>query len=169
MSKKVRFESSPIPSTEEHHLKKINFYDIFSTTNHEDSLEQIAEKIFNDMPQWIQILFTIRNKLVSFIGLEDGSSKEFQELLKKDTYIGYFKVFKRKSNSLTLGLNDKHLNFRVEIKNTKENEFNIKVLTLVEFNNLFGSIYMKVVQPLHFIVVRSMVSRAYKRPQKIDS
>ena len=61
-----------------------------------------------------------------------------------------------------LGANDKHLNFRVSVYNSNETLFNIKVTTLVEYNNRFGKIYMTIIKPFHHIIVKAMVKQAYK-------
>ena len=61
-----------------------------------------------------------------------------------------------------LEANNKRLNFRESIYNSYETLFNIKVSTLVKYNNRFGEIFMTIVKPFHHIFVKAMVNQAYK-------
>ena len=142
-------------------LDRIDFQDTFSTTNKKDSLKDIGHKIFNNPPWWIILLFLIRNILVKIVGLKTSLPKDHNEEFKVGGYIGFFKIYEITEDEIIMGADDKHLNFRASIYNDHSEEYNIKVTTLVQFNNNLGRIYMKLIGPFHRLVVSSMVKKAY--------
>ncbi|UUC45104.1 DUF2867 domain-containing protein [Flavobacterium cerinum] len=143
-------------------LVKIDFSDTFSTTNHQDSIAEITRKIFGQSPVWIRTLFTIRNFLVRLIGLKNEKPSDYNVGLAVGQYIGFFKVFSVDKTEILLGADDTHLNFRALIQNTSTANYNIKVTTLVAYNNQKGRYYMRFILPFHRIVVKSMVRQAYQ-------
>lgn len=155
-------EHTPLTEAFKSLLPKIDFFDIFSTTNHVDSLELISHKIFNTTPKWVAFLFRIRNSIANIIGLKHELPKDFNENFKVGGYIKFFKIFDIKTDQVILGANDKHLNFRAIITRTEDTNYNIKLTTLVEYNNNLGKIYMAIVKPFHRIVVKHMVKNAYQ-------
>ncbi len=86
----------------------------------------------------------------------------YHEKFEVDGYIGFFKIFSISETEIILGANDKHLDFRAIITKDKALVYNIKVITLVSYNNTFGKIYMTIIKPFHRIVVKSLVKNAYK-------
>lgn len=142
-------------------LDKIDFRDTFATQNKKESLECLAHKIFNQPSVFIKSLFLVRNTLVKLIGLSSSKPKDYNEDYKVGGYIGFFRIYEIKEDEIILGLNDKHLNFRVSIFNDRETKFNIKVTTIVQFNNKAGLFYMNAIKPFHRIVVKGMVKKAF--------
>ncbi len=159
---KVKKENTPKTNSIKYAFKTLDFADTFSTTNHKNSLETITHLIFGTMPKWISRLMYLRNVLVKLFGLKTEMAKEFNSNFKPGDVIGFFKIFSVTNNEVMLGANDKHLDFRVSIYNSKEPQYNIKVTTLVQYNNLFGKIYMTLIKPFHVLVVKCMVKQAYK-------
>nr|WP_319397667.1 DUF2867 domain-containing protein [uncultured Carboxylicivirga sp.] len=160
--KKVREEQTVLTQDLNELLPKIDFCDTFATTNHENSMQQIAHLVFNTTPGWVKILFSIRNKIVGVFGLKTKMPDDYNEEYKVGGYVKFFKIYSISDNEVVLGANDSHLNFRAVITNNHSNEFNIKVTTLVEFNNTTGKIYMGVIKPFHRQVVKRMVKNAFK-------
>lgn len=142
-------------------LDQIDFRDTFATQNKKDSLECLAHKIFNQPSVFIKFLFLVRNTLVKLIGLSSSKPKDYNEDYKVGGYVGFFRIYEIKEEEIILGLNDKHLNFRVSIFNDSETKFNIKVTTIVQFNNKAGLFYMNAIKPFHRIVVKAMVKKAF--------
>lgn len=139
--KKVREEKVCITESGKECLASIDFSDTFATTNHVDSIERVTELIFETMPKWIDKLFEFRNWMVSFWGLKtDFKSKDG---------VGFFKTYKESKNEIILGVDDSHLNFRALVCNTGTKCYNIKVTTLVHYNNRKGKIYMRLIKPFH--------------------
>lgn len=161
--KSVKEEHAPLSQDLKNLLPKIDFFDIFSTTNHVDSLEVISNKIFNTTPTWIAFLFKIRNSIANIIGLKYELPADFNENFKVGGYIKFFKIFDITEHQVVLGADDKHLNFKAVITRTTEASYNIKVTTLVEYNNHLGKVYMTIVKPFHRIVIKRMIKNAYQK------
>lgn len=142
-------------------LITIDFSDTFSTTNHINSITEIALLLFGQSPKWIRILFRIRSFLVRFIGLKNEKPLDYNPGITVGQYIGFFKVFAIEEDEIILGADDSHLNFRAVIQNTHTTLYNIKVTTLVHYNNRKGRFYMWLIKPFHRIVVKNMVRQAY--------
>jgi hypothetical protein len=158
----VKTEQSPNTKGIKEALSRIDFTDTFSTTNHKDSLETITHLIFGTMPKWVMFLMRLRNALVKIFGLKTDMDKDFKPQYKPGESIGFIKVFSVQDNEVLIGADDKHLDFRVSVFNSKEYQHNIKVTTLVKYNNLFGKVYMALIRPFHIVIVKHMVKQAYK-------
>lgn len=159
---KVKTEIAPETKLIKEALPKIDFTDTFSTTNHQDTLETITHLIFGKEPKWVTLLFKIRNAIVKLFGLKTEMPKDGNTQFKVGSYIGFFQIYNIIENEVLLGADDSHLKFRVSILNSQEKDFNIKVTTLVQYNNTFGKIYMTIIKPFHCLVVKSMIKNAHK-------
>ncbi len=160
--KKVKEEKTPLMYIERDILKKIDFSDTFSTINKEDTLKEITNLIFNNPPSWVKFLFILRNRMVKIIGLKNSVPTDFKETFEIGGYIGFFKIYAISNDEIILGADDSHLNFRAVILKDNTSDYNIKTITLVEYNNTKGKIYMSLIKPFHRIVVKSLVKKAYK-------
>lgn len=160
---KVREETTLPEYTNGGYLDQINFSDTFATTNHQSNLKEITHLVFNNPPKWIQWLFHLRNKLVNLLGLKTEIPADYNERFSIGGYIGFFKIFFISDTKIVLGANDTHLNFRAIVLNNNEASYNIKVITLVQYNNAFGKVYMRAIAPFHRVVVKRMVKSAYKK------
>ena len=160
---KVKAEATPVTKGIENCLQRVDFKDTFSTTNHVDSIEDVALLIFQKAPAWIDRLMKMRNAAVKLIGLKTEAPADYKPSIEVGGYIGFFKIIDIYDNEIIMGVDDKHLNFRVSVYDSKETEFNIKISTLVEYNNRFGKVYMFFVKPFHRVVVKVMVKQAYRK------
>jgi hypothetical protein len=142
-------------------LSQVDFNDTFSVTNHKNNLHEISKLIFNNPPQWISWLFNLRNKLVKIVGLKTEIPHDYNTHFCVGGYIGFFRIFSISDTQLVLGADDSHLNFRAIILKTNETAYNVKVVTLVQYNNSLGRFYMHLIKPFHVIVVKRMVKNAY--------
>lgn len=163
---KVKEESIFISENAANLLPRIDFADTFSTTNRIHSIQEITNQIFNTTPKWIAFLFKIRNSIVQFFGLKTTLPEDHHEEFKVGSYIKFFKIYDITPSEVILGANDSHLNFRAIVSDTKVASHNIKVTTLVEYNNKKGKIYMNLIKPFHRMVVKRMVSQAFQSPEK---
>lgn len=159
---KVREEKTPITDDLRNSLARIDFTDTFSTTNHINSLEEITHLVFNKAPKWVDVLFKLRNKAAALVGLKTTIPEDYNENFTIGGYVAFFKIFAISDNQVILGVDDTHLNFRAVIKKMESDTYNIKVITIVEFNNRMGKIYMGIIKPFHRIVVKRMVKNAYR-------
>jgi hypothetical protein len=127
------------------------------------SISEIGRLFFSSVPDWVEYLFKIRNKIVSLWGLKTSNSlKDRQNRLDNFKFepkeqFGLFKVFSKTNNEVILGEDDKHLNFRVSLFIDKQtNDSDTKRLTIstsVCFKNCIGKLYFFVVKPFHKIIV----------------
>jgi Protein of unknown function (DUF2867) len=75
--------------------------------------------------------------------------------------VGLFAVQAIFANELILGLDDKHLNFRVSVlRSAQDGIEKVTVSTVVELNNLLGRAYLFVIKPFHKLIVRSILQNA---------
>lgn len=160
--KKVIEQPTLLDTKQKKLLSKIDFSDTFATTNHTNTIEELSKLIFNTTPKWVAWLFILRNKVVGLFGLKNEIPSDYHENFEVDGYIGFFKIFSISETEIILGANDKHLDFRAIITKDKALDYNIKVITLVSYNNTFGKIYMTIIKPFHRIVVKNLVKNAYK-------
>lgn len=163
---KVKEEEPYISDKAKQLFSKIDFVDTFTTTNHQNSIQEITNQIFNTAPKWVEFLFKIRNNIVKLFGLKTGIPDDYNEDFKVGGYVKFFKIYDIATNEVILGANDNHLNFRAIVSNTENTSHNIKVTTLVEYNNKKGKIYMTIVKPFHRMVVKHMVGQAHQSPKK---
>ena len=158
---KVKEEPIYLTENSKNLLDKIDFSDTFSTSNHSNTIEKVAKLIFDTSPKWVSNLFRLRNWIVKFFGLKTTAPADYHTKFEVGGYVKFFKIYYIADNEVIMGADDKHLNFRVLICNTNSERHNIKVTTLVKFNNSFGKFYMTLVKPFHRLVVMKMVSQAY--------
>lgn len=155
--KKVIQQEVFMSENAERMFSEIHFSDTFSTTNHCNTIDEISDLIFSTYPKWISFLFALRNRLVSLVGLKT----EISENIDKEAHKGFFKIYKKEQNEIILGADDAHLNFRASIVDTEQDEYNIKLTTLVFYNNRQGRFYMTLIGPFHRLVVKRMVKQAF--------
>jgi hypothetical protein len=168
MSKKVIEEPTKLTESHKQLLPKVNFDDTFSTTNHINNIQEITNLIFNSTPKWVNSLFVIRNKIVGLFGLKTEIPEGYTEEFKVGGFVKFFEIYSIKENEIVLGANDSHLNFRAIVTNDNSELFNIKVITLVEYNNTMGKIYMGIIKPFHRLVVKKLVGNAFIDSTKFE-
>jgi hypothetical protein len=161
--KKVIEEQTKISDRLNKLLNKINFSDTFTTTNHINNIEEITNLVFNTTPAWINSLFMLRNKIAGLFDLKTELPEDYNEKYKVGGYVKFFKIYAISENEVILGADDSHLNFRAIVTNEKTDLYNIKVITLVEYNNLRGKIYMGIIKPFHRQIVKRMVKNAFRK------
>ena len=162
MRRKVIEEKIRLTDNQKDLLTKIDFVDTFSTTNHINNIEEITNLVFNTTTKWVNSLFVLRNKIVGLFGLKTEIPNDYNENYKVGGYVRFFKIYSISDTEVILGADDSHLNFRALINNDKSGSYNIKVTTLVEYNNLKGKIYMSIIKPFHRQIVKRMVKNAYR-------
>lgn len=160
--KKVKEVNTELTDEQKNLLSKVDFSDTFSTTNQVDNIERITKLIFNTTPKWIKLLFKLRNSLAALVGLKTVKPDDYREGFIVDDYVNFFRIYAICDNEIVIGADDSHLNFRAIIHNTRSESYNIHVITLVEYNNLKGRIYMGIIKPFHRLVVKRMVKNAYR-------
>lgn len=136
------------------------------------SSTEIGKAFFTSGPEWIGVLFKIRNKIVSVIGLKvsSGNTNDIRNQIENFKWepgerLGLFKVFDKTNEELVLGEDDKHLNFRVSLfieQSLNEKNKRLTVTTTVEFKNWFGRFYFLPVKPFHKLIVPTLLKGIVK-------
>jgi hypothetical protein len=118
-------------------------YRIKKTTG--ENVEEIANQLFK-APKWVDGLMKIRDCSVRPLGLKTAKEIESDKI---------FPVIAQTENEIIMGINDRHLNFRVSIWIDREKSY-IHVTTLVQYNNRLGKVYFLLIKPFHNLILRSM-------------
>jgi Protein of unknown function (DUF2867) len=101
------------------------------------------------MPGWARGLLGLRNRLVRPFGLKTGASPGIDA-------IGIFPVAKASEDEMILGLDDRHLDFRIALLRQGGRVY---MSTWVRPHNLAGRVYLRLVLPFHILICRGAVGR----------
>jgi hypothetical protein len=120
-------------------------------------------------PAWVRALMTLRNRIVAPFGLKTeapaGAPRAQGDSFAQGEYAGVFRVFARRDDELLLGGDDRHLDFRFSLLLRQEETFqDVFATTTVQFHNLWGRLYFRVVAPFHRLVVPAMLRHALHAP-----
>lgn len=130
-------------------------------------IENIGRAFFLSAPQSVRWLMTLRNRIVSILGLKTGTKVKdeaaylAQVPMQVGDKIGLFEVMGKSENEIILGTDDSHLNFRVSLlKDASNREYGMLTMTTtVQFHNNKGRLYFKVVGLFHRWIAPSMLRR----------
>jgi Protein of unknown function (DUF2867) len=145
-------------------LPGAEFSDAFEMTvdgQNLDAMEAVKRAVYG-APPWINRLLELRHWLVKSLGLKSGENPE--PALRGEDHIGMFPILARQQNHLMLGMNDRHLDFRllVDIADNGSGRQIITASTIVKTHNTLGRIYLAAVKPFHKIIVPAMMARIAK-------
>ena len=117
---------------------------------------EAAEAVVTAFPIWMAPLLTIRSLLVKPFGLKGEN-----DVPAAAPKIGIFPIVEEETKQVVLGLNDKHLDFRVLVKLDGQNNGTqcVSVATLIKRHNLLGKTYLKAVLPFHIAIIKGALSR----------
>lgn len=107
---------------------------------------------FSRFPKWIERLMNLRNVIVKPLRLNTGD--KFTD-----------KICASSPNEEILGMQDKHLDFHVSMwcGEHKDGKQELRMTTVVKYNNWFGRVYFFVVRLFHMIIVKSILNNIDKR------
>jgi hypothetical protein len=113
------------------------------------------------MPFWVLLLMRIRNILATVVGLKKGADGT----VAGEDRIGIFPLITSDQDTVVLGLDDWHLDFRivVDVESDGAGGTLLRAATLVRRKNLFGRLYIVVVTPFHKLIVPTMLRSAGRR------
>ncbi|HYD40229.1 MAG TPA: DUF2867 domain-containing protein [Anaeromyxobacter sp.] len=124
----------------------------------------LAEAVFGSVPPWVGALMAIRHAVVAPLGLVaprrsiEGAARRAN---RTGDRVGVFPVLAEAPDELLLGLDDRHLDFRVSVRILEDLGHRRGVVsTFVRIHNALGRAYFGVVKPFHRIVVPAMMRRA---------
>jgi Protein of unknown function (DUF2867) len=116
-----------------------------------------AQRAFGQSPDWIRLLLKARNILVSPFGLKAGKL----EMTPLPGTIGIFPLLLQSADQIVMGLNDRHLDFRllVDVRNAGADQQSVTATTVVKTHNRLGRAYLATILPFHRIIVRAMLAQ----------
>ena len=142
-------------------LPGAQFGDAYQVTIEGQNLDpaEAARRAVYGAPSWINVLLRLRTVLVKPFGLKPGENPAREKAGAEN--IGIFPILDQKPQRLTLGMNDKHLDFRllVDVSDLGDGRQSVTASTVVKTHNLLGRIYLSVVKPFHRIIVPAMLSK----------
>jgi len=153
MKRVIKQTTIPANSNVTNGFETVDYHDTYQIRKVTDQSAEEISKDFMRLPDWANVLFLIRNRIVGIFGL-----KTDKEMSKPDTF---FTLIENRDEEIVMGEDDKHLNFRASIiKDKLENT--ISIITIVHFNNIWGRVYFFPVKPFHKIIMKAMLKRYLK-------
>jgi hypothetical protein len=129
--------------------------------------------LWTDFPEWLQMLFKLRDWLVKPFGLKAGNAgknfkQKFEEAIRTGSPLDLMSVPAKTANETIIRLTDRHLTAELSVHNEKlnDNKLKINIITLVHYHNTLGKIYFFFVRPFHKIIVKVITKRSIKRLMK---
>lgn len=142
------------------HLPDANWADAYEvqTSREFTDMRSLAQQTIGAMPRWAKGLLWLRNIVVAPFGLKpDG----LQDAAPQTRCIGIFPILHQTNTQIVLGLDDRHLDFRIVVdRHMTAGTSRIRATTLVQRHNAFGRIYITLITPFHRLIVRSVLSNA---------
>ena len=137
-------------------LAGAQFADAFSIAIDNPALDarHAAERMMARQPRWIETLTSLRNILVTPLGLKtSGESRTAPREM-----VGIFPIVSQTPDRLVAGFNDRHLDFRlvVDIATSGATQ-NVTATTLVLTHNWLGRTYLATIMPFHRLIVRTLL------------
>ena len=148
MNKVLKSENIPAKSTIANSFGTIDYHDTYSITKVSDkSAEEISKKLMQ-FPDWVNMLFLIRTRIVGLFGLKTDKNTS-----KSDAF---FKLIENRDEEIVMGEDDKYLNFRASVLKDKASG-TISLTTVVHYNNIWGKVYFFPVKPFHKIIMKVLL------------
>ena len=137
-----------------------SFADAYAVTCSAPALDarSAAQAIFNTPPNWVRALMRTRNAIVRPFGLKTGLPPPVKLA---GGQIRMFPVLAESPHEILMGLDDRHLDFRLAVGVLRSGTATkVTVTTVVHTHNLPGRVYLAAILPFHRVIVRSMLSAA---------
>jgi hypothetical protein len=149
-------------------LPNAYFYDYYELVR-EFEAKSVLELYLDGLsrtPAWVNVLMSLRNRIVALFGLKDlGSLAAFEQAKPASAYregdmLGIFSILHLSDNEIILGDSDRHLDVRVSVcKLERPGRGSVAVSTVVHVKNLLGCVYMLFVTPLHKCIVPAILAK----------
>jgi hypothetical protein len=145
-------------------LPGADFADAFSLVVDDPALDAVtaAHRAIDRPAGWISQLMSLRDLLVRPFGLV---TRHDATLLRREC-IGAFPVLSQTPERIVMGLDDRHLDFRLSLDVTRLDERRREVVatTLVKTHNLLGRTYLAIILPFHRRIVPGMMAQVARKP-----
>jgi hypothetical protein len=118
----------------------------------------VAKCAVADGPRWVGSLMALRNAIAGPLGLKTGR----EHMPEPTHFVGFFPVITSQPAQAVLGLDDRHLDFRLVVETSPLPGGRAKAIltTVVRRHNLLGRIYLAAILPFHRLIVPAMLARA---------
>ncbi len=126
---------------------------------------QASLAIFSASPPWVGALMGLRNALMRPFRVKT----DLRQYAGARGRIGLFPVLEESPAEILLGLDDRHLDFRVAVSLAAGSPgagCSLTVTTVVHTHNRLGRAYLVLILPFHRLIVRSLLARAARRLDK---
>ena len=155
----MRVQKVPPESETAAIFPQASFADAYRVIVDEPALDAVTAtyRMFGRPLAWTSFLLKWRDRIVVPLGLR-AASRPFRG----GDRIGTYSVFTRTPERVVLGLDDKHLDYRIVVETSEidTKASRITVTTLIRPHNMFGRIYLVSVLPFHRMIVPAMLSQA---------
>ncbi|MGM9741508.1 MAG: DUF2867 domain-containing protein [Candidatus Cryptobacteroides sp.] len=138
-------------------MKTERLIDGFRPVNYEDcfrayvkagcGVDDLFHHMFEEFPAPVRWLLKLRDALVKPFGLKTGAT--FRE-----------HILDRNDEEIVLGIDDKHLDFRVSLFAGEDSAMEVR--TLVKYHNMLGKLYFAAIWRFHKILVSILFRRSVK-------
>ena len=143
-------------------LPRIDFADCYHGHTNRAGITamEVARAAFDNPPRWATALLAARDAIVGRLGLK--TARNIADAA-RGPQVGIFPVISEMPNEVVLGLDDKHLDFRIWISvQGMDGGSDARVCTLVRLHGWPGRIYLTSIMPFHKLLSRVMLGRALK-------
>jgi hypothetical protein len=139
-------------------MDRVDYFDSYMTVKSTpDSVAEITRKLLKS-PGWVNALGKLRDILVKPFGLKTENDIKTEQAGTHE--FDFAPVLYRSEQEIVMGMNDKHLYFRLSVlKVAKQDGSQIFLTTVVRFNNVGGRIYFALIRLFHGLIVRTMLRR----------
>jgi hypothetical protein len=130
------------------------------------SARTFAEAVFASSQRWIAGLMALRNTIVRPLGLIASRSAVEHAAAANGSgaRIGIFPVLAEAEDEVLLGLDDRHLDFRLSVRVLDDGRERLGVVaTSVRFHGGLGRAYFVPVRPAHRLIVPAMLRAGAQR------
>jgi hypothetical protein len=158
MNKVIKLKTYPESTLVYSDMDRVDYFDSYMIIkNTPESVAEITHKMLKS-PAWVEMLTRLRDFLVKPFGLKTGD--EIRAERNGDYEFDFAPVLYRSDEEIVMGMNDKHLYFRLSVlKVARTENSQLFLTTIVRFNNVGGRIYFAFIRLFHGLIVRTMLRR----------
>lgn len=149
-----------VPTNHDPALPNADWADAFEVTDVAPGADMrtLAQRTVGSMPTWARRLLRLRNLVVTPLGLKPDGRRDATS---DAGMIDIFPILAETEDRIVLGLDDRHLDFRIVVERWHETVGDrLRVTTLVRRHNAFGRIYLTAITPFHKTIVRAVLKGA---------
>lgn len=174
MSRAATACAVPAASALSQRLGEAYFHDAYAIDVGRSDLTALAHflAVVGRTPRWVDVLMTLRNRIVRLVGLKDlgalggvRSGKPAAAYRPGDR-VGIFALISASDDEALLGDSDSHLDVTLSVLREPPDargHRRLVVSTVVQVHNLLGRLYMLPVTPLHRLIAPAVLGRAAQR------